>query len=173
MSSQDRNDQDLSSIGRLSASAVSLLLLLGCSDASNGLDQTATGATEKSAVTDITKLDRSDLMEKVLDKAIQVGDDLYMLPKGIDEEGCEMFGPYSETNPTATAIHYRQADGSFDIVKDPAVCKVDMVALGPDPDGCEMFQAQPVNSELEATRVTYYRDADGRYVIHKPQSGCS
>ncbi len=172
MISHDLNDQHLSSIGRLLVSAAGLLLLLGCSDIANGPDQSATTSSEGSAVTDLTKLDRSELLDKVLKNAVQVSDSLYMVPKGIDDDGCEMFGPYSTTGPTATAIHYRQADGGFDIAKDPAVCKVDMVALGSDPEGCEMYRAKPVNNELAATDVTYYRDAEGNYVAHKTKPSC-
>ena len=124
-------------------------------------------------MTDVTKVERGDLLGSILDNAIQVGDDLYMLPKGIDEDGCEMFGPYSESNPTVTALQYRQADGGFDIAKDPAVCRVEMVSLGSDEDGCERYRAQPVNDALEATEVIYYQDADGRYVPHKPKADCS
>lgn len=173
MIDQVRNQRNLSPKGRLSVSAAGLLLLLGCTDISTGPDQTNTGTTERSTVTDISKMDRNELMEKVLERAIQVGDDLYMIPKGIDEDGCEMFGPYSKANPTATAIYYRQADGSFNATKDLAVCRVDMVALGSDPDGCEMFRARPQNGDLEAVDVTYYRGEDDRYVAHKPPSDCS
>ena len=119
------------------------------------------------------KLGGANPLEKILDRAIQVSDNLYMIPKGVDEDGCEMFGPYSTSGSTATAIHYRQADGSFDIAKDPAVCKVDMVAIGTDPEGCEMYHARPINADLGATDVTYYRDADGHYVVHKTGSDCN
>ncbi|MGI9449797.1 MAG: hypothetical protein ACR2QH_04005 [Geminicoccaceae bacterium] len=124
-------------------------------------------------MTSVTKFERGDLLGNILDNAIQVGDDLYMLPKGIDDDGCEMFGPYSENNPTVTALQYRQADGSFDIAKDPAVCGVEMVLLGKDTEGCEMYRAQPVNGVLEPTEVLYYQDAHGRYVPHKPEASCS
>jgi len=95
-----------------------------------------------------------------------------MIPKGIDEDGCEMFGAYSTSGPTITALQYRQADGGFDIVKDPAVCRVDMVAIGTDPSGCEMYRAKPINADLSTTDVTYFRDADGRYVVHQTGRSC-
>lgn len=169
----DRYSLDLLSIGRISFGAAGFLCLVGCTDIANSQDQSSTDAKEGSAVTDIKKLDRSVLLERSLDNAIQVGDDLYMLPKGIDDDGCEMFGPHSTKNATLTALHYRQADGSFNIARDPAICGVEMVAIGPDDDGCERYQAQPVNPALSPTEVVYYQAADGRYVVYKSQSACS
>lgn len=159
-------------VTRLSLTAAGLSLLLGCSDIVGGSGQSA---EEGSTVAKTTTFGRADqnLTEDLLEKAIKVGDDLYMLPKGIDDEGCEMFGPFSENNATVTALQYRQADGSFNIAKDPAVCGVEMVALGTDPEGCEMYRAQPVTSQLAPTEIVYYRDAEGRYVPHKQTTNCS
>lgn len=150
------------------------LLLLGCSDLSGGADQSSTSSTEVlPKVNKIKNLDRSGLVDKIAENAIQAGDDLYMIPNGIDDDGCEMFGPFSKNNPTVTAMYYRQADGGFNVTKDPASCRVEMVSLGTDDSGCEMYRAQPVNSDLVATDVVYYQDSDGRYMPRKPQPSCS
>lgn len=145
-----------------------LLGLTGCFESVKS-DQTA---AESKTIKERLSVDREALMTKRVATAIQVGDDLYMVPSGVDEQGCEMFNPFSNNSPSVKAIHYRQADGSFNIVRDPAVCKVEMVAIGLDEDGCERYQAQPVNPDLSPTEVIYYRDADGRYMVYKPKPGC-
>lgn len=111
--------------------------------------------------------------EKLREVAIPVGGDLFMIPAGLDEDGCEMFRPYATDNPVKTAIHYRQADGSFDIARDPAVCRVEMTPIGPDQDGCERYRAVPVNADLPVeNEVVYYKTADGAYAARKPEDSC-
>ncbi len=173
MPSQKRNKQDFAvTVRRLSLSAVGFFLLLGCSNAGSP-GQPAASSTEGSGVSIADKINRSRVSVDLLKNAIQVGDDLYMRPQGIDDDGCEMFGAYSKNSPTVTALQYRQPDGTFSIVKDPAVCGVEMVSLGNDEEGCEMYQAKPVTDALEPTPVVYYKDADDRFVPTKPRSSCS
>lgn len=107
-----------------------------------------------------------------LSNAIQLGDNFYMLPKGIDEDGCEIFGPYSKGGMTVTALYHRQADGGFDIAKDPAICRVEMISIGAEVAGCEMYRAEPVNRDLDALDITYMRSADGRYVVYRAKADC-
>jgi len=173
MLNQKRNGRTFSSIAPLWVIAGGSLILLGCSNISGGASQSTTASTGGTEVADLANLNRGDLIDKIAENGIQVGDDLYMIPNGIDDDGCETFGPFSKTNATVTAMHYRQADGSFSIAKDPAVCGVQMASLGTDESGCEMYQAQPVNGVLEPTDVVYYRDADGRYLPNKPKTSCS
>ncbi|MGH1483041.1 MAG: hypothetical protein ACRBM6_30765 [Geminicoccales bacterium] len=174
MSNKDGNHRRPLLTARLAISAAGLMLLLGCNDTAGGAGQYAESPREGSAVPLKGKVDAraSGALDSILDKAIQVGEGKYMLPKGIDEDGCEMFGAYSTSGPSVTAIQYRQADGGFDIAKDPAVCRVDMVAIGTDPSGCEMYRAKPINADLSTTDVTYFRDADGRYVVHQTGRSC-
>ncbi len=172
MSNKDGNHRRPLLTARLAISTAGLMLLLGCNDTVGGAGQSAETPKGGSSVSVTGEFDRGDFLESTLDRAIQVGEGKYMIPKGIDEDGCEMFGPYSTSGSTVTAIHYRQADGSFNVAKDLAVCKVDMVAIGTDPAGCDMYRAKPINADLAATDVTYYRDADGRYVVHKAGAGC-
>lgn len=122
----------------------------------------------------IKTLDRGVLAGKVPDAAIQVSDDLFMIPAGLDEEGCEMFKPHSASgNPVKTAFYFRQADGGFGIARDPAVCKVEMTSMEPDEDGCERYRAVPVNADLPVENdVIYFRTADGGYSARKPLENC-
>ncbi|MGI9505494.1 MAG: hypothetical protein ACR2RE_20855 [Geminicoccaceae bacterium] len=107
--------------------------------------------------------------------SIRVGDDLVMIPAGVDEDGCEMFKPRSANRVVKTAIHYRQADGSFGIARDPAICRVDMTSIGSDEEGCERYHAIPRNAGLPplAEEIVYYKAADGRYLARKPRDGCA
>ncbi|MDH3663123.1 MAG: hypothetical protein OEU92_24390 [Alphaproteobacteria bacterium] len=117
--------------------------------------------------------DSTTMEEKVRDVAIPVGDDLFMIPAGVDEDGCEMFRPHAADNPVKAAIHYRQADGSFGIARDPAVCKVEMTPIGPDEDGCERYRAVPVNADLPVEHeVVYYMTVEGAYAARKPSDRC-
>ena len=104
-------------------------------------------------------------------QGVSVGNGVFMIPMGLDDVQCERFNPFSAKRPTKRAIHYRQADGRFDILRDPAVCKVNMVALGRDANGCETFRALPVNKNLPAIDIVYYLHADGRYLAS--DSSCS
>jgi hypothetical protein len=61
--------------------------------------------------------------EKVPANAIAVGDDIYMVPMGKDDGGCEMFRVFSPTKMVAQAIHYRTADGRFVMNRAEAACK--------------------------------------------------
>ena len=107
--------------------------------------------------------------------SIPVGEDLVMIPSGIDEDGCEMFRPRSANSPVKTAIHYRQADGGFGIARDPALCAVEMTAIGVDDEGCERYRAVPLNPELPplAQEIVYYKTAEGRYLARKPRDACA
>lgn len=118
-------------------------------------------------------IDRGAIVDHVRSTGIPVSDDLFMIPTGIDDEGCETFNPFSENNLVTTAVHHRQADGSFGIARDPAVCRVEMMAMGPDDTGCERYRAVPVNKDLlMENEVVYYRLADGGYSPRKPKSSC-
>ena len=153
---------------RLTVGVAGLTLLSSCGHTAGSGDKSLAGPTESFEVTTNSTFENGgDPIDKLLEPSIQVGEDLYMLPKGIDEDGCEAFGAFSKTGPTIAAIQYRQADGGFGIAKDPKVCGVEMVALGKDKDGHEMYQAMPNNSSLEPTEVVYYQGAGGRYVPHK------
>lgn len=107
--------------------------------------------------------------------SIRVGDDLFMIPSGPDDDGCEIFKPYSVHNPVKAAIHYRQADGSFGIARDPKVCRTEMKSIGPDEEGCERYRAVPINADLPplAHQIVYYQASDGGYSARKPKDSCS
>lgn len=107
--------------------------------------------------------------------SIRVGEDLVMIPSGIDDDGCEMFKPSSVNNVVKTAIHYRQADGGFGIARDPAICRVDMTSIGADEEGCERHRAVPRNADLPPLdeEITYFKAKDGRYLARKPRDGCA
>lgn len=146
------------------------LALVGCQDVLS--DRNAEG--EASVEEKIRKLDSGGIEKKLPEMAIQVSDDLFMIPAGLDEDGCETFNPFSTSdNPVKTAIHFRQADGGFGIAHDPAVCKVEMTSMGPDEDGCERYRAVPVNADLPIdNEVIYYKTADGSYSASRPEDSC-
>ena len=148
------------------------LTLVGCQEV--GEWRSADGEGAVSVEDKIKGLD-GGLEGKVPETAIQVSDDLFMIPTGLDDDGCETFKPFSTSdNPVKTAIHYRQADGGFGIARDPEVCSVEMVPIEPDDDGCERYRAQPVNADLPVeNEVIYYRSADDGYKVWKPKSVCS
>lgn len=54
--------------------------------------------------------------------AIAVGDDVYMVPAGVDSDGCAMFRVFSPTKMVVQAVHYRAADGTFVMDKVEAAC---------------------------------------------------
>ncbi|MEM8948551.1 MAG: hypothetical protein AAGA21_13770 [Pseudomonadota bacterium] len=148
------------------------LTLVGCQEMSEW--RSAEGGGTVSAEDKIQSLD-GGRDGTVPEMAIQVSDDLFMIPTGVDEDGCETFTPFSTSdNPVKTAVHFRQADGGFGIARDPDVCRVEMLAMEPDDDGCERYRAQPVNADLPVeNEVIYYRTADDSYKAWKPKSSCS
>ena len=140
--------------------------LMGCQDTTAGNERLK--AVEKVPEVNI---DRGAIADQVKKLGIPVGADLYMIPAGIDDEGCETFNPFSEKNLVKTAIHYRQADGSFGIARDPAICKVDMVAMESEEDGPDRYRAVPVNADLPPldVEIVYYKTSDGSYSANKPK----
>jgi hypothetical protein len=54
--------------------------------------------------------------------AIEVGEDLYQVPIGTDDDGCPMFRMYSPTRLVAQAIYYRDAAGGFTMSRQEAAC---------------------------------------------------
>ena len=54
--------------------------------------------------------------------AIQVGEELYQVPIGEDDDGCLMFRMYSPTKLVPQVIYYRDAAGGFTTSKQEAVC---------------------------------------------------
>lgn len=54
--------------------------------------------------------------------AIQVGEDLYQVPIGTDDDGCPMFRLHSPTRMVAQAIYYRDATGGFTMNREDAAC---------------------------------------------------
>lgn len=54
--------------------------------------------------------------------AIPVGQELYQVPIGLDDEGCQMFRMYSPTRLVAQAIYYRDASGGFTMNRQAAAC---------------------------------------------------
>lgn len=145
--------------------------LVGCHDLIG--DRNAEGAA---GVEDkVKKLNSGALSGKIPDVAIPVSDDLFMIPAGLDEDGCETFKPHSAGgNPVKTALYFRQADGGFGIARDAAVCKVELTSMGPDEDGCERYRAMPVNADLPMeNEVIYYRKPDDSYSAWKPKESCS
>lgn len=141
--------------------------MIGCQDV---LDQEGSAP-----VGEVKGYDGSAIADRFKAIGVQVGADLYMVPTGIDDEGCEVFNPYSDKNPVNTALHFRQADGSFGIARDPAVCRVDMVAMAPDDDGCARYRAVPINGDLPplTTEIIYHMSTDGSYSPQKPRNGCA
>jgi hypothetical protein len=54
--------------------------------------------------------------------AIQVGEDLYQVPVGEDEEGCTMYRLHSQSLLVAQVISYRSAAGGFTTDRRKADC---------------------------------------------------
>ena len=54
--------------------------------------------------------------------AIQVGEQVYQVPIGEDDDGCPMFRMYSPTKLVAQVISYRDAAGGFTTSKREAAC---------------------------------------------------
>jgi len=55
--------------------------------------------------------------------AILVGDQLYMVPIGIDKIGCQMYRAFSPNHSVVAAIFYKAADGKFVMDKGKSDCK--------------------------------------------------
>ena len=53
--------------------------------------------------------------------AIVVGEDLYMVPAGLDETGCPWFRAFSPTKMVVQAMFYRAAEGGFVMDRTEAV----------------------------------------------------
>ena len=54
--------------------------------------------------------------------AVRVKEDYYMVPIGVDDDGCEQYSPWSANNPVTTALYFRKADGSFTLSRAEAGC---------------------------------------------------
>ena len=54
--------------------------------------------------------------------AIQIGDQLYQVPIGADDDGCPRYRLYSPTRLVAQAIYYRNAVGGFTLDRRQAAC---------------------------------------------------
>lgn len=56
------------------------------------------------------------------ENAIQVGDQLFMVPLSERVQECQAYRPFSPTHRVQQAIHYRTADGRFVRDRGQAVC---------------------------------------------------
>ena len=54
--------------------------------------------------------------------AIPAGEDLYMVPTGVDETGCPWFRAFSPTKMVVQAMFYRAAEGGFVMDRTEAAC---------------------------------------------------
>lgn len=54
--------------------------------------------------------------------AIRVGEQLYQVPIGADDDGCPMFRMYSPIKLVPQVIFYRDAEGGFTMSKQEAAC---------------------------------------------------
>ena len=54
--------------------------------------------------------------------AIPIGEDLYMVPAGRDNDGCEQFTAWSSTKAVAQVIYYRARSGGFTTSRGQADC---------------------------------------------------
>ena len=61
--------------------------------------------------------------------AVRVGDDYFMVPVGVDEQGCRQFTPWSSSRPVPTAIYYRKADGEYTLYRSDTNCSGESDAL--------------------------------------------
>ena len=55
--------------------------------------------------------------------AIHVGEQLYMVPTGKIDKGCQMYRAFSPSHSVVAAIFYKGADGKFLIDKGKSDCK--------------------------------------------------
>lgn len=56
------------------------------------------------------------------DQAIKIGDDLYYIPIGVDQDGCMTYQLYSESMMVSQVITYRNKDGIFTTSKNSKNC---------------------------------------------------
>ena len=56
--------------------------------------------------------------------AIPVGNDLYMVPIAVDDDGCEIFSETLPGRPLPAIVYYRRSDGTFTRIKAEADCAV-------------------------------------------------
>ena len=61
--------------------------------------------------------------EGIPTNAILVGDQLYMVPIGKNNTGCQMYRAFSPNHSVVAAIFYKGADGKFVIDKGKSDCK--------------------------------------------------
>ena len=54
--------------------------------------------------------------------AIPIGEELYMVPAGIDREGCAQFTAWSATKAVLQVIYYRDRNGAFTTDRTKANC---------------------------------------------------
>ncbi len=64
----------------------------------------------------------SSLAEGVPANAILVGDQLYMVPTGKIDAGCQMYRAFSPTDSVVAAIFYRGTDGKFVMDRSKSEC---------------------------------------------------
>lgn len=58
----------------------------------------------------------------VPDGAVPVGDDLYMVPAGVDRDGCAQFTAWSAAKAVLQVIYYRDRNGGFTTDRSKADC---------------------------------------------------
>ncbi len=98
---------------RAVAGAVCVLLLGGCSSAD---DPWADVDTRPQAGMPAASL------RPVPSQAVTLGDDLYMVPRGIDGDGCETWSMTSQSKATLKAVFFRDRDGNFTTSRSRAGC---------------------------------------------------
>jgi hypothetical protein len=54
--------------------------------------------------------------------AISIGDELYQVPIGADDDGCPRYRLYSPTRLVAQVIYYRSRTGGFTTARQDAAC---------------------------------------------------
>ena len=100
----------LSSLRRIAISLLFGLLLQACVAEGPDAASKSSVARSQGAAAEIPK------------GAIPVGQELYQVPIGVDDEGCSMFRMYSPSRLVAQAIYYRDAAGGFTTNKKAAPC---------------------------------------------------
>jgi hypothetical protein len=98
----------------LSSRHVAVALVIGLLAQACAAEQAAIGsASGVAADQEVPQLPRG---------AIQVGEELYQIPIGADDDRCPRFRMYSPTKLVAQAIYYRDAAGGFTPSKEEAAC---------------------------------------------------
>ena len=54
--------------------------------------------------------------------AIEIGEDMYMVPVGVSAAGCRQYTAWSSTKAVLTVIQYRRSDGGFTMIEEEADC---------------------------------------------------